>query len=41
MITELIITKLIITFNNKDVFTTIKIVYMNGGSGQKSSKWSV
>ena len=25
-------------FNNKNVFTAIKIVYINGGSGQKTSK---
>ena len=28
-------------FNNKNVFTAIKVVYTNGGSGQKNSKWSV
>ena len=28
-------------FNNKNVFSTIKVVYINGGSGQKTLQWSV
>ena len=28
-------------FNNKIVFTAIRVVSINGGSGQKTTKWSV
>ena len=38
MITELIITKLIITFNNKNVFTATKVVYINGRGRGRAAK---
>ena len=38
MITELIVIKLIITFNNKNVFTAIKGSIYKLGSGQKNLK---
>ena len=28
-------------FNNKNAFTAIRVVYINGGSGQKTLKWLV